>query len=532
MPAHSGKTGQSSLWFRRWLEGAGAAILLAPGLLWTQISHTRIDVYHRLLPLNTVVRALAVDLILLSVLAMLAIRALEWKSPGSESRRRFWSLVWALWFGLLATRAVAGLISSETLTWQQITPARAFLVAAGALALLWMISPRLFLQGVRGLRFGLLLLGFCIFWIVPTLLFAGLAHQPYDRVAFHKPVPSATSSHRRIVWLLFDEMSYDQTFAHRWPGLELPNLDRLRSESTTFSDVDPDGYFTEDVIPSLLIGQPIDGVEGSRDGWMLYRSGQSGSWQRYNPDRTLFATALQQGWTTGALGSFNPYCRIFADVLDSCWMDLPPLPDHFSRDKSTLANVLAPLQANWKRLWHRQHRSVVKWPDPLDQIPAVRAADALIGDTTIDFCFVHLPLPHPPGFYNRKTGRIGPGGSYIDNLALSDRILGRMMQDIRQSGAADRTTVLLSSDHSWRMSLWRHSYGWTEEDELASHHGQFDPRPMLMVHFPGETHGATFQQKFPLIDMHGMIEAMMAGRIENAAELDAWRAQQSSSGAR
>lgn len=527
----SAKPAQSPSWFRRWLEGAGAAILLAPGLLWTQISHTRIDVYHRLLPLNTVVRAIAVDLILLSVLAMLVIRGLEWKRPPGD-RRQFQSLLWIAWFGLLAARAVAGLISSETLTWQQITPARAFLVVAGALVAVWIFSPHWFLEGLRALRFGLLLLGFCIFWIVPSLLSAGTAHQPYDRVSFNKPVAAPAAPHRRIVWLLFDEMSYDQAVAHRWPGLEMPNLDRLQAESITFSHVDPDGYFTEDVIPSLLLGQPIDGVEGSRAGWMLYRSGPSGPWQRYNPERTLFASALREGWTTGALGSFNPYCRIFADVLDSCWMDLPPLPDHFSRDKTTLANVMAPLAANWQRLWHHQHAAPKNWPDPLDQLPAVRAANALIGDTSIDLCFVHLPLPHPPGFYNRKTGHIGPGGSYIDNLALSDRILGKLMQDIEQSGAADRTTVILSSDHSWRVGMWRHSYGWTDEDELASHHGQFDPRPMLIVHFPGEAGGATVQKSFLLLRMHGMIARMMMGQIENAAELEAWVAQQTTAGAR
>ena len=67
----------------------------------------------------------------------------------------------------------------------------------------------------------------------------------------------------------------------------------------------------------------------------------------------------------------------------------------------------------------------------------MRAGDALIGDQEIDLCFVHLPLPHPPGHYNRKTGRIGMGGSYIDNLALSDRILGQMLAEIAASGAED-----------------------------------------------------------------------------------------------
>ncbi|MGB9032807.1 MAG: hypothetical protein WCC27_21980, partial [Acidobacteriaceae bacterium] len=100
MPARSRSAGRGS-WARSWLEGAGAAILLAPGLLWTELSQTHIDQYHRLLPLRTVAWALAVDLAALSLLAMVVVRVLErlgaplgWGSPG---RRRTPVLLWALW---------------------------------------------------------------------------------------------------------------------------------------------------------------------------------------------------------------------------------------------------------------------------------------------------------------------------------------------------------------------------------------------------------------------------------------------------
>ena len=52
--------------------------------------------------------------------------------------------------------------------------------------------------------------------------------------SYGKPLPAATTPHQRVVWLLFDEMSYDQVFVHRFPGLELPNLDKLRGESVDF----------------------------------------------------------------------------------------------------------------------------------------------------------------------------------------------------------------------------------------------------------------------------------------------------------
>lgn len=516
---------RGSSWARCWLEGAGAAILLAPGLLWSELSRTHIDLYHRLLPLTTVQRALAVDLVALSLLAMIVIRLLD----PLRSKSRPLLLLWALWFALLAARLVAGLIVAQLLWWQQITTLRVFLLVLVLALFVWLLSPRVWSRTVQVLRFGILLLGFCIFWMVPMLVSASLVHQPWDQPSFQKPLAAAPAAHPRIVWLLFDEMSYDQVFGHRWPGLQLPSLDRLRAESVTFSAIQPDGYFTEDVIPSLLLGQPIDDVRGTPSGWMIYRSGKQAPWRRFDGTQTLFEDALRAGWTTGAIGSWNPYCRILQDQLDFCWMDMPPLPDHLSRSRSTFGNVLAPLAANWTRLSSGHAVPPSGSASSLDSLGAVRAARALIADPQIDLCFLHLPLPHPPGDYNRTTGKIGPGGSYIDNLALSDRILGQLLTDIAQTPAAGRTTLLLSSDHSWRTFIWRDSFGWTHEDELASDHGKFDPRPMLMVRFPGQTTAAGVSRPVPLLAMHDLIEKMIAGQIGNRQQLETWAAQQTAS---
>lgn len=513
-------------WSRSWLEGAGAAILLAPGLIWLQLSQSHVDTFHRLLPLTTVTRALAVDLVLLSLASMLVIRGLEaLASRVPATGRSVLVLAWALWFGLLAARAVAGMIVAQVLWWQQITTGRTFLLVAGLLAILWQVSLRGYFLTIRALRFGVLLAGFCLFWMVPALIVASFAHQPWDQAQFRKPLPPA-APHRRIVWLLFDEMSYDQTFVHRWPGLALPNLDALHAQSVTFSNVQPDGFFTELVIPSIFLGKPINDVRGTPSGWMTYQSAKHGPWQPFDGSQTLFADAQRDGWTTGALGDYNPYCRMLKDQLDFCWMGMPPLPDHFSRDKSTLGNVIAPLVADWDRLDKRPAKPKATDSSPLDALGPVLHGRELIGDEAIDLCFIHLPMPHPPGSYDRKTGRIGVSGSYIDNLALSDRVLGLLMADLAKTADADQTTVILSSDHSWRVWLWRNTFGWTREDELASGHGHFDPRPMLMVRFPGQTAAQEIDHPVPLLGMHDLIERMMTGQIENQQQLDAWAAQQ------
>jgi hypothetical protein len=519
--------GRSS-WARCWVEGGGAALLLSPGLIWNQLSPTHLDLYHRLLPINTVVRALALDVAVLWMLATLALRALESGAGGERSRppdrHGLRLLVWALWFGLLASRIITGLIVAQLLTWQALSGARAFAVMAGLLAAIWLIAPRACLIAVRGLRVVVLLLGFSIFWALPALVFAGMEHQPRDLAEFHKPLFAASAAHRRIVWLLFDEMSYDQVFVHRWPGLELAHLDRLRAQSVSFSDMQPDGYFTERIIPSLFLGKPVEDARSTTAGVLQYRSTPGERWTTFDGDATLFADAKRDGFATGISGDYNPYCRMLPDQLDSCWMRLIVFGEHLSRDKSTWANFTGPVRAQWARTVHRPFEPA---PSEAEGFATMMSeARKLVTDERIGFAFVHLYLPHPPGFYDRKTGQVRVGGSYIDNLALADRSLGDLLSSLAATNSANQTTLIVSSDHSWRVGIWRQALGWTREDELASGHGHFDPRPVLIVRFPGQTAPAEIQRPVPLLAMHGMIDAMFHGQIVNVRQLEIWAAGQ------
>jgi hypothetical protein len=64
----------------------------------------------------------------------------------------------------------------------------------------------------------------------------------------------------------------------------------------------------------------------------------------------------------------------------------------------------------------------------------------------------------------------------------------------------------------------------TKEDKRASG-GRFDPRPVLMVHFPGETTPEIVSHPFPAIKEHDLIESLLHGAM-TADELKAWAAKQ------
>src|SRR6185437_8169754 len=120
--------------------------------------------------------------------------------------------------------------------------------------------------------------------------------------------------------------------------------------------------------------------------------------------------------------------------------------------------------------------------------------------------------PHPPGVFDRRTHQIRNGGSYLDNLALSDAYMGRLIQAIESTKTAERTILMICSDHSWRTPMWRGASWWTREDEQESQNG-FDSRPVLMVHFPAQRTGVVVSQPMNSLVMHSILSAILKGKI-------------------
>jgi hypothetical protein len=84
-----------------------------------------------------------------------------------------------------------------------------------------------------------------------------------------------------------------------------------------------------------------------------------------------------------------------------------------------------------------------------------------------------------------------------------------------------RTILIISSDHSWRVDYWRNSPFWNEEEEQASGR-KFDPRPVLLIQFPGNQVGELHREPFPELETSGVIRAMLRNELISRATLDAW----------
>lgn len=151
---------------------------------------------------------------------------------------------------------------------------------------------------------------FGIFLFCKLAWYGWQGHLITEKAALHHEPGPVTIQPHRIIWIVFDELSYQQVYEHRFPGLQLPAFDALAKQSTIFTQALPPAILTQIVLPGLLAGEPFDQIQTSPKGQTSFRDSISGKWQVFNQQNTVFHDALAAGYSTALAGWYNPYCRI------------------------------------------------------------------------------------------------------------------------------------------------------------------------------------------------------------------------------
>lgn len=510
------------------LQGAGFATLYILPFAADFLTPSLGDAYHRLHPLTTIYRAILLLTIGLWIVTAAAFWLLE-RLP-DRWRRFLWIAPSAALFWLLARGGAAAFqhwprAAILSIHMGHFLVPGVVILGLGLLLLSSAIGTRLYDSGVAGIRILYMLAGFGMLVILPQIGKHAIHATPREQPGFvEASLPAATASSPRIVWILMDELSYDQVFDHRVRDVELPNFDRLARSGLRFSAVQPFGNFTEEVLPALLLGQPITVLLKPTAGPPTYRSTAQGTWQKFNQDNTIFADARSLGWTTGVAGWYNPYCRLLSNVLDRCFWQYSEagnfdLASSLSSTNSIGGNIAAMLPFRY-RLLRLMHRPIPPGNKPHrdDYIAVMTQARSLLNDSRIRFAFIHLPVPHAPGIYDRNHHALSDRGNYLDNLVLADQSLGELQSLIESTSLAAHTTLIVSSDHSWRTLQWKGSAEWSDEEEKASR-GQFDPRPVLMIHLSGQNAGMNITRPVNVLIVHTILEGLLRGQLHTSADV-------------
>lgn len=393
-------------------------------------------------------------------------------------------------------------------------PAIAVLVLAliwiGLLVLLARRVPRRLEQ--LGHTGSTLLAGFACFALVMTVQLARAAMWRPGPQAYSAPIAAPSPTRPRLVWIIFDELAYKPLFEARDPSLSLPNFDRLRGESTLYTDVTPVADRTTHAVPTLLSGNIVIDVAYTPHNKYLIQTQNDPHWHEFNAAASLFGLAKHNGMTTSVIGWYIAYCPVFAGIVTQCYWSNDDAQDRgpTSLDASYAENVWFPLRIlaeqavapsrAWDDEWLWNAEGHIQSVKDVSQ-----HALQTLATSNADIIYLHLPTPHPIGFWNRHTRTFAPGGSYLDGLAYSDRLLGEALSILESQPRWATTTLVVHGDHSWRTWMWRPLPGWSAEDERISHGGQWDPRPALLIHTPDQRAPVTVTSTTSLMYVHDFV---------------------------
>ena len=312
----------------------------------------------------------------------------------------------------------------------------------------------------------------------------------------------------RFVWIIYDEADWRYLDPlTRPPGLQLPELDRMMSESVWADNAIQSGIQTASAIPSLMYGQPVE-VGLFHGTGRLITAEDPPKVLDWLKESNVFSWARSQGFDETIVGWYLPYCRVFASELSDCYWE--PIDTRVRGFEPSLkTSLLSVLRSLWP-LEDRQ-RHLLRYRRLLRE----SIEDAT--DPTLSLVMLHLPLPHEPVIYDRYSGKLTIFNFrkdwYIDNLALGDRMLADIRRAMEQAGLWDRTNVLVTSDHALR---W-----YTDWNEGSS------PRIPYIVKLAGQKRGLEYHNRFHTLLTRDLIQACLLGQLRTSDDLVAWLDQRS-----
>jgi len=308
---------------------------------------------------------------------------------------------------------------------------------------------------------------------------------------------------RRLIWVIFDEWDQGVTFDRRPPDLKLPNIDSFAKTAVIATQAYPPAGYTMLSIPSLLTGRYL--VEALQDGYghLMVREPTEVTKRDFLEIPNVLADLAKDGKRVAVVGWLHPYSRILPNE-PNFWIHWEEAPQGLYYTADGLSKtVIAQLRMVFIPQAGRD--SAVE-----SFLRVQEAASSIAKNPAVDLAFLHYPIPHNPSIYDRENNSMSSqytnsAQGYLNNLALADRVLGNLVADIAAAGLHDRTTLILSSDHWWRVS------------PLVS--GERDHRVPLMIQLPGEKSAVIYDTPINTVSVAGVVNDIVRGAVEDRESL-------------
>ncbi len=299
----------------------------------------------------------------------------------------------------------------------------------------------------------------------------------------------------RVVWIIFDELDYRLTSRERPASISLPNFDALAATSYRLTNAQSPSSRTMLAVPSLVDGVAYSAAFPVGPAQLRLR-GPDGVVTQWGAQSNVFTDCRDHRGRSAAIGWYFPYRRIFGDVVNYTFWQ-PNSGERFvgqgrSIIETMQMQVLAVLPV-WRKILHA---------DTLASIES--EALTTLTNAAFDLCFIHFPVPHIPAIVGTLSitnlmPLLSDPKAYIGNLHRADALMGRCLQALESSPTGLRTTLIVSSDHPWRMS--------------KMFDGQSDPRVPFFIRFSGQKSGRDIGTPFATLGTRTVIRKLLAAEI-------------------
>lgn len=335
-------------------------------------------------------------------------------------------------------------------------------------------------------------------------------------------------SKTKIVFFIFDEMDKQIAFDLRPNNLILSELDFYKDSCFFAENCLQPGPITLYSLPALTIGKRVKSSSFKFNDLKLVLENKTvTTWKK---EHSFFQKLYHMGYNPTVIGFYHPYSKILKGQLVDC------IPD------DNISNFIFSKTFLLKNLFHIVSsifmeqpviRKFIKGKSSNNSFDTTLApsldsffenAKKMILDPSINFCFIHWPVPHFPAIVSKtfvdETNSIFP---YFSNLQVVDVILKKLKTNLQECNLWDDLTLIISSDHWLRENFLKKAdpyYLHGLNDVLNKRKNQ--SLVPCMIKLPGNVSGKKYLPEFDGIFLHELIIEIAAGKVKTYDAIADW----------
>ena len=263
----------------------------------------------------------------------------------------------------------------------------------------------------------------------------------------------------KIVFVMFDELDFRVLNDGNYD-----NFEYILSKSDVYLNAIPSGDATLTIIPSILTGSelPIDTKYYNYSNNEISYTSKEGKNKNLSEQENIFNFLDNNKYKIGLIGIYHRYCNIFYKNMNECFElnDEQYNIKNLKFKKYLIYSLLDFIPGNNKfKIFEKFNSGNFNSIDqPNLRIQNIKKYFEYLPNLieNNDFIFVHIPLPHAPWIYYKgnfeikKYDQLKQEG-YYDNMILTDNFLGEIINKLKQSNSNEKSTLILTSDHGWRV---------------------------------------------------------------------------------